>query len=122
MHEPGDTGGLAGLGNIARALDVGGIEAAPGRFEQQADQVDGGIRPLQGGGHVGGFGDVAADRLDLAHVAQDAQVLRQMRLPHRHPHAPALPRQGADGLCPDEAGPAEDGDQTGREFGHGERS
>ena len=95
-----------------------GLEAATGRFEQDADQVHGGVRALQGGGDVGGAGDVAADGLDLAHVAEDAQVLGQGGIAHRDADAPAAAGQGADGLGSDEAGAAEDGDQAGGGFGH----
>ena len=118
LDQTADAGGDAGLGDIAAALDVGFLKAATRGFEQDADQVYGRVRALQGGGDVGGVGDVAAEGLDLAHVAEDAQVLGQGGLAHGDANAPAATGQGADGLGSDEAGAAEDGDQTGSGFGH----
>ena len=83
-----------------------------GRVRKDAHQIDRRIGAAQGRLHVRLTGDVTAHDLDLADVAQGAQVMSGVGLADGHADAPAQPRQLAHGLAADEARAAEDGDEV----------
>jgi hypothetical protein len=107
LHEAADAGVAGRLGDAAGAFDVHRLEGLRPALDGLADGVDAGGGALQGGRHRAGVADIGLHELHLADIAGKAQVLGQVGLPHRHPHAPAGLGQHPHHLAADEARAAE---------------
>ena len=110
MHQHGGArigGGARDIGSAFRLHVFKGLAL----LEQDAGQVDDGVRALDRRGHAVSVGDIAFHEIDLADRAQRTQEKAPPRIAGRHPDAPAGTGQRPHRMTAQKAGTAENRDQ-----------
>ena len=91
-----------------------GLKTLAAALRQNADQIDNGFRPLNGGCHRCGITQIRLHGLNLAHAPQRLQMAGQVRAPGGDAHPPAALGQRAHHIAAKKAAAAEDDRQAAR--------
>ena len=120
VREPGSLGGRC-LGNGAGAGRMHRGEGLRPGLVDYAHQIDHVVGALHGPVDRPADADIGLHGVDLAHVPERLQVAGKLRPAHGRPDPVAAPRQLPDDVPPQEAGPAEHGDEFRllEDLGHG---
>ena len=100
------------LRDNGRALRLHRVERLTAALEQDADEIDDDVASCDGGLDRGRIAQVRLHGMDLPDAAERLQMAGEIGPPHRDADAEIAPRQRAHDMAPEEAGAAENRDQS----------